>query len=213
MASTPTQKFDDRRVFIKVTQERHLGHTAAATVYHRWSVALNVSLTVLSALATVLASQKMDVLNTYVVPTITGAATLLSAVVGYLKLGDLKASHAEYAKKFKILMFKMMEATSEAEEHEIWLEFYKECSEAPFLDSRYTANSDRLFSGMIDDIELPEEKNTPGGDENATEDSSKQDAAKNLVGESPKGGYGSMKNDGTAIEMTNDNAKANLIQS
>ena len=207
-------QFDDRRVFIKVTEERHLGHVAAATFYRRWSVGLNVTLTVLSALATVLASQKMDVLNTYVVPTITGIATLLSAVIGYLKLGDLKAAHSQYAKKFKILMFQMMEVTSEAEEHKIWLEFYKECSEAPFLDSRYTANSDRLFSGMIDDIELPEETNVPNA-AGGGGDSSKQDAAKKLVGDSPKGDYGSMQNDDTAIEMTNgnDNAKANLIQS
>ena len=202
-------QFDDRRVFIKVTEERHLGHVAAATFYRRWSVGLNVTLTVLSALATVLASQKMDVLNTYVVPTITGIATLLSAVIGYLKLGDQKAAHVEYAKKFKILMFQMMEATSEAEEHKIWLQFYKECSEAPFLESSYTANSDRLFSGMIDDIELPKESNMP----NTGGDSSKQDAAKKLVGDSPKGDYGSMQKDDTAIEMTNDNAKAKLIQS
>lgn len=137
-----------RQNFIDVTSKKLDGHSKAANKCDCVFIGLNLTLTILSALATVLAAMDHEMISNYAVPAITGAATLISAIVGFIKPGERRNRQMESAKQFSLLKFRMIDCQTEEDYQQIWNDFYAEVLDEPFLKQKYRQREKECLKDM-----------------------------------------------------------------
>ena len=125
---------ETRRNFISLAREHCKGHTEAANFYNIIFVTLNLTLTLLTAFATVLSTQELSAgISQNAITIVTGLATLISAVIGFLKPADRRNEQLEFAKEIKVLMFRMIECESEEMYDRIWKDFFEAILTEPLM--------------------------------------------------------------------------------
>ena len=137
-----------RKNFIDLAVVSCKGHTRAANFYNVVFIMLNLTLTLLTAFATVLSTQELPGIDDSAVPIITGVATIISAVIGFLKPADRRNKQLQFAKEIKVLMFRMIECESEETYDEIWKEFYGAMMTEPLLRRKYRVQINEAMAKM-----------------------------------------------------------------
>ena len=137
-----------RQNFIDLAVVSCKGHTRAANFYNVLFIMLNLMLTLLTAFATVLSTQKLPGIDDSAVPIITGLATIISTVIGFLKPADRRNKQLQFAKEIKVLMFRMIECESQETYDEIWKEFYGVMMTEPLLKRRYRVQVNEAMAKM-----------------------------------------------------------------
>lgn len=128
---------------ITMSKESYIAHQKSAWYWDQINTTANILLIILSATATVLSVLDRKAIPGYVVAILTGLATKLSALVGFLKPYDKRNKHMEASKHFKVMMYNIIECRSIGEYQKLRTEFYNYVAEEPFLEKRQHHNSSK----------------------------------------------------------------------
>ena len=129
---------DGIKNLIKLSKESYIAHQKSAWYWDQINTTTNIFLIILSGTATVLSV--LDRIPEYIVPILTGLATNLSALVGFLKPYDKRNRHIKASKHFKLMAYRIEECRSIDDYHKLRSEFYDYVAEEPFLEKKYIAS-------------------------------------------------------------------------
>ena len=134
---------------IIMSRERYIAHQKSAWYWDHINTTTNISMTILSATATVLSVIDRKTIPDYVVAIMTGLATMLSALIGFLKPFDKRNDQMEASKRFKVMMYRIIECRSIDEYQKLRAEFYNYIAEEPFLEKMHHTSSQKHQEQMI----------------------------------------------------------------
>ena len=119
------------RNYVWLASKKNRSHVFSALKWERFFYGAQLSLIILTSLSTILAVIE-DKLPIYVLPIISGIATIVSSVMGVLKPQDKQKLHLESARRFKILMLKLVSCDDMAKYKRVRQEIQHELMDAPF---------------------------------------------------------------------------------
>ena len=122
---------------IIMSRESYIAHQKSAWYWDQINTITNILLIILSGVATVLSVLDRKTIPGYVVPILTGLATILSMLIGFLKPYDRRNTQMETSKRFKVMMYRIIECRSIDEYHKLRTEFYNFVAEEPFLEKKH----------------------------------------------------------------------------
>ena len=97
--------------YVYLTNKKNRSHLKSALNWDKFFYSAQFILIMLTSITTVLAAvedQLKDRLPNYILPTISGLATLISSLLGVLKPQDRQFAHLDSARKFKVLMLRLV---------------------------------------------------------------------------------------------------------
>ena len=128
------------RNYIELVEERNIGHGRAAVYWNHIHQYANISLIILTSVATVL-SVMHDSIPSYVVPIITGLATTISSFIGVFKPYEKREEQLTSARKFKKLMLDLISSESIEEFKRVRSEIQEAMLDEPFTCSTKRAKN------------------------------------------------------------------------
>eukprot|EP00111_Clytia_hemisphaerica_P008099 TCONS_00023603-protein len=117
--------------YIDLSKERHKVHQKEALFWDKVNTYANISLIILTSIATVL-SVLEESIPLYVVPIFTGLAAIISSLIGVFKPFDKRNVQEDSSKKFKVLSLKLVACKSIKKYNELRAEILETMMDEPF---------------------------------------------------------------------------------
>ena len=122
------------RNYIELVEERNISHRKLAIFWDRVHQYANISLIILTFVATVL-SVLEGLIPVYVVPIITGIATMISSMIAVFKPFEKRNEQMASSRKFKKLMLDLIAAESIGDYKKVRSEIQDAMLDEPFMSS------------------------------------------------------------------------------
>ena len=119
------------RNYVWLASKKNRSHQKAAVGWETFFYAAQIFLIILTSLSTILSVMENKI-PAYVLPIISGIATIVSSVMGVLKPHDKQVMHLEAARRFKILMLKLVSCEDIAKYKRVRQEIQDQLMDAPF---------------------------------------------------------------------------------
>eukprot|EP00111_Clytia_hemisphaerica_P016197 TCONS_00047924-protein len=117
--------------YIDLSKERHIVHQKEALFWNKVNTYANISLIILTSIATVLSVMEGSI-PFYIVPISTGLATIISSLIGVFKPFDKRNVQEDSSKKFKVLSLKLVACKSMKDYNELRAEILETMMDEPF---------------------------------------------------------------------------------
>ncbi|XP_066934675.1 uncharacterized protein [Clytia hemisphaerica] len=117
--------------YIDLSKERHRVHQKEALFWNKVNTYANISLIILTSIATVLSVLEGSI-PFYIVPIFTGLATIISSLIGVFKPFDKRNVQEDSSKKFKVLSLKLVACKSMKDYNELRAEILETMMDEPF---------------------------------------------------------------------------------
>ena len=135
------------RNYIELVAERNISHRKSAIFWDQVHKFANISMIILSSVATVLLVMEHSIPD-YVVPIITGLVTMISSMIGIFKPFEKRNEQLESSRKFKQLMLSLISSESIDDYKKVRSDIQDAMLDEPFMSSVRKLNKKRAVEGM-----------------------------------------------------------------